>query len=180
MNNCINTKEPNKNAGMSSNKVEDPSITYKKGKEVGINDGNKIRTDGRTLNNYLLEHGLGLGKIRKEINKYKKPSFGLPTIWNEFIEYVKLENTIHRNTKIDDLIKKIENDNGNDYKPYPGIIRAVISSIDDEGVDEEKLNSLCKEYISMPMLYQMYESILSFADEEEEKLLNEEKLEEKN
>ena len=44
---------------------------------------------------------------------------------------------------------------------------------------EEKLNSLCKEYINMPMLYQMYESILSFADEEEEKLLNEEKLEEK-
>ena len=44
---------------------------------------------------------------------------------------------------------------------------------------EEKLNSLCKEYISMPMLYQMYECILSFADEEEEKLLNEEKLEEK-
>ena len=44
---------------------------------------------------------------------------------------------------------------------------------------EEKLNTLCKEYISMPMLYQMYESILSFADEEEEKLLNEEKLEEK-
>ena len=44
---------------------------------------------------------------------------------------------------------------------------------------EEKLSSLCKEYLSMPMLYQMYESILSFADEEEEKLLNEEKLEEK-
>ena len=44
---------------------------------------------------------------------------------------------------------------------------------------EEKLNSLCKEYINMPMLYQMYECILSFADEEEEKLLNEEKLEEK-
>ena len=44
---------------------------------------------------------------------------------------------------------------------------------------EEKLSSLCKEYLSMPMLYQMYECILSFADEEEEKLLNEEKLEEK-
>ena len=44
---------------------------------------------------------------------------------------------------------------------------------------EEKLTNLCKEYLSMPMLYQMYESILSFADEEEEKLLNEEKLEEK-
>ena len=44
---------------------------------------------------------------------------------------------------------------------------------------EEKLNSLVKEYINMPMLYQMYECILSFADEEEEKLLNEEKQEEK-
>ena len=43
---------------------------------------------------------------------------------------------------------------------------------------EEKLNSICKEYISMPMLYQMYECILSFADEEEEKLINEEKQEE--
>ena len=42
---------------------------------------------------------------------------------------------------------------------------------------EEKLNSICKEYISMPMLYQMYESVLSFADEEEEKLINEEKQE---
>ena len=43
----------------------------------------------------------------------------------------------------------------------------------------EKLISLCKEYINMPMLYQMYECILSFADEEEEKLLNEAKQEEK-
>ena len=63
MNNCINTKEPNKNAGMSSNKIDEPSITYRKGKTVGINNANKIRTDGRTLNNYLLEYGLGLGKI---------------------------------------------------------------------------------------------------------------------
>ena len=37
---------------------------------------------------------------------------------------------------------------------------------------ESKLSSLCQEYINMPMLYQMYECILSFADEEEEKLLN--------
>ena len=37
---------------------------------------------------------------------------------------------------------------------------------------EEKLNSLIKEYINMPMLYQMYECVLSFVDEEEEKLLN--------
>ena len=40
---------------------------------------------------------------------------------------------------------------------------------------ESKLSSLCQEYINMPMLYQMYECILSFADEEEEKLFKEEK-----
>ena len=40
---------------------------------------------------------------------------------------------------------------------------------------ESKLSSLCTEYINMPMLYQMYEFILSYADEEEEKLLKEEK-----
>ena len=40
---------------------------------------------------------------------------------------------------------------------------------------ESKLSALCKEYINMPMIYQMYECILSYADEEENKLLNEEK-----
>ena len=44
---------------------------------------------------------------------------------------------------------------------------------------ESKLSSLCEEYINMPMLYQMYECILSYADEEEEKLLKEEKEEQK-
>ena len=40
---------------------------------------------------------------------------------------------------------------------------------------ESKLRSLCKEYINMPMLYQMYECILTFANEEEEKLQSAEK-----
>ena len=44
---------------------------------------------------------------------------------------------------------------------------------------ESKLNSLCEEYINMPMIYQMYECVLSFADEEEEKLVKEEKEEQK-
>ena len=42
---------------------------------------------------------------------------------------------------------------------------------------ESKLSSLCTEYINMPMMYQMYECILTYADEEEEKLLKEEKAE---
>ena len=44
---------------------------------------------------------------------------------------------------------------------------------------ESKLNALCEEYINMPMMYQMYECVLSFADEEEEKLIKEEKEEQK-
>ena len=141
MNNCINTKEPNKNAGMSSNKIDEPSITYRKGKTVGINNANKIRTDGRTLNNYLLEYGLGLGKIRKEINKNKKPNFGLPTMWDEFIENLKSENVKLTYSEIEEMINKIKEDNEIFYKPYPGIIRAVILSIDDNEY-EEKLSSL--------------------------------------
>ena len=42
---------------------------------------------------------------------------------------------------------------------------------------ETKLSALCTEYISMPMMYQMYECILAYADEEEEKLIKEEKAE---
>ena len=38
---------------------------------------------------------------------------------------------------------------------------------------ETKLSALCTEYISMPMMYQMYECILAYADEEEEKLMKE-------
>ena len=154
MNNCINTEEPNKNAGMSSKKVEEPSITYRKGKGVGINNANKIRTDGRTLNNYLLEYGLGLGKIRKIINKYEKPTFGLPTMWNEFIEMLQIEKIKHSNNEIEEMINKIKDDNGINYKPYPGIIRAVISSIDNANKDEKKLSSLSEllSYFEYPIL----------------------------
>ena len=154
MNNCINTAEPNKNAGMSSKKVEEPSITYRKGKGVGINNANKIRTDGRTLNNYLLEYGLGLGKIRKIINKYEKPTFGLPTMWNEFIEMLQIEKIKHSNNEIEEMINKIKDDNGINYKPYPGIIRAVISSIDNANKDEKKLSSLSEllSYFEYPIL----------------------------
>ena len=35
------------------------------------------------------------------------------------------------------------------------------------------LSSLCQEYINMPMLYQMYEYLLTFANEEEEKIIKE-------
>ena len=42
---------------------------------------------------------------------------------------------------------------------------------------KEKLLSLCNEYLSMPMIYQMYEFILTYVDEEEQKILNEEKAE---
>lgn len=35
----------------------------------------------------------------------------------------------------------------------------------------DKINSLCNDQIGMPMMYQMYESVLTYADEQEEKLI---------
>ena len=37
----------------------------------------------------------------------------------------------------------------------------------------EKLKQICNEYIGMPVMYQLYETILSFADDEEQLLINE-------
>ena len=158
MNDCINTKEVNVNAGISSKKIDDPSITIRKGETVGINNGNKIRNDGRTLNNYLLNNGLGLGKTRKVINKKEKPNFNLPTNWEEFINIAKTSNLMIPD--IEEIIKKIEEDNGISYKPYPGVIRAVISSMKSE-------NEIYDNQLSL-LLYHFENSPSSFEDIEGE------------
>ena len=158
MNDCINTKEVNVNAGISSKKIDDPSITIRKGETVGINNGNKIRNDGRTLNNYLLNNGLGLGKTRKVINKKEKPNFNLPTVLEEFINIAKTSNLMIPD--IEEIIKKIEEDNGISYKPYPGVIRAVISSMKSE-------NEIYDNQLSL-LLYHFENSPSSFEDIEGE------------
>ncbi len=155
MNDCINTKEVNLNAGISSKKIDDPSITIRKGETVGINNGNKIRNDGRTLNNYLLYNGLGLGKTRKVINKKEKPNFNLPTGLEEFINIAKTSNLMIPD--IEEIIKKIEEDNGISYKPYPGIIRAVISSIRNDEIYEDKLSLLLYHFENHPSSFENIE-----------------------
>ena len=155
MNDCINTKEANLNAGISSKKIDDPSITIRKGETVGINNGNKIRNDGRTLNNYLLYNGLGLGKTRKVINKKEKPNFNLPTVLEEFINIAKTSNLMIPD--IEEIIKKIEEDNGISYKPYPGIIRAVISSIRNDEIYEDQLSLLLYHFENSPSSFENIE-----------------------
>ena len=155
MNDCINTKEANLNAGISSKKIDDPSITIRKGETVGINNGNKIRNDGRTLNNYLLINGLGLGKTRKVINKKEKPNIYLPTYWEDFINIVKTSNLMIPD--IEEIIKKIEEDNGISYKPYPGIIRAVISSIRNDEIYEDQLSLLLYHFENSPSSFENIE-----------------------
>ena len=41
----------------------------------------------------------------------------------------------------------------------------------------EKLKQICIEYIGMPVMYQLYETILSFAEDEEQLLINEKLIE---
>ena len=63
---------------------------------------------------------------------------------------------------------------------YPGKqptfeLNEINNYLDSSKIEDLKsnLSSLCEEYINMPMLYQMYEYILTFANEEEEKIIKE-------
>ena len=60
-------------------------------------------------------------------------------------------------------------------------LKEINNYLDPSKIEELKsnLSSLCQEYINMPMLYQMYEYILNFANEEEEKIIKEKNNKEK-
>ena len=54
-------------------------------------------------------------------------------------------------------------------------LKEINNCLDPSKIEDLKsnLSSLCQEYINMPMLYQMYEYLLTFANEEEEKIIKE-------
>ena len=63
---------------------------------------------------------------------------------------------------------------------YPGKqptfeLKEINNYLDPSKIEDLKsnLSSLCQEYINMPMLYQMYEFLLNFANEEEKKIIKE-------
>ena len=65
MDKCRDYDNPNNNAGNSSDVYDNPSIAYRKNdKQKGINNGNLVRSDQKTFNGYLLDHGFNFGKAK--------------------------------------------------------------------------------------------------------------------
>jgi hypothetical protein len=80
---CGNFEENNPDAGKSSNTVNRTEKT-KNGNKVGVNVNENIRDDRKTLNNYDLNYGFGLGKILKKIEKTDEPyRFNILNGWEE-------------------------------------------------------------------------------------------------
>ena len=119
MDDCRDYDNPNNNAGNSSNIYDNPSIAYRKNdKQKGINNGNLVRSDQKTFNGYLLNHGFNLGKAT--YNNY----YSISSEYNPLIENVQKDFsdiTIFSDIKNQSL----------DYKPFSGLIENYIDILFD-------------------------------------------------
>ena len=118
MDDCKDYDNPNNNAGNSSDVYDNPSIEYRKNdKQKGINNGNLVRSDQKTFNGYLLNHGFNLGKATYN-NNYRISS-----------EY----NTLIENVLNDFSDINVHNIIGNikDYKPFSGLVENYIDILFD-------------------------------------------------
>lgn len=86
-----NAHRVNINSGQSSKDYQKPFINYRDNEMVGINNGEGIRTDKKTQNNYLLNNGYGFGNGNNnvQLNYYYKPIIPLPKKWEERINKFK-------------------------------------------------------------------------------------------
>ena len=124
MDGCKDYDNPNNNAGNSSDVYDNPSIEYRKNdKQKGINNGNLVRSDQKTFNGYLLNHGFNLGKATYNNNYYT-----ISSEYNTLIENVLNDfsdnNNVH-NTDVHTIIGNIK-DQLFDYKPFSGLVENYI------------------------------------------------------
>ena len=126
MDDCKDYDNPNNNAGNSSDVYDNPSIEYRKNdKQKGINNGNLVRSDQKTFNGYLLNHGFNLGKATYN-NKYT-----ISSEYNTLIENVL--NDFSNNNNFRTVIGIIGNikDQLFDYKPFSGLVENYIDILFD-------------------------------------------------
>ena len=122
MDDCKDYDNPNNNAGNSSDVYDNPSIEYRKNdKQKGINNGNLVRSDQKTFNGYLLNHGFNLGKATYNNNYYT-----ISSEYNTLIENVL--NDFSDNKYVQTVIGIIGNikDQLFDYKPFSGLVENYI------------------------------------------------------
>ena len=118
MDDCKDYDNPNNNAGNSSDVYDNPSIEYRKNdKQKGINNGNLVRSDQKTFNGYLLNHGFNLGKATYNNN------YPISSEYNTLIENVL--NDFSDNTDVHPIIGNIK-DQLFDYKPFSGLVENYI------------------------------------------------------
>ena len=122
MDGCKDYDNPNNNAGNSSDVYDNPSIEYRKNdKQKGINNGNLVRSDQKTFNGYLLNHGFNLGKATYN-NNYR-----ISSEYNTLIENVLndfSDNGVR--TIIGDIKEQLL-----DYKPFSGLVENYIDILFD-------------------------------------------------
>ena len=127
MDDCKDYDNPNNNAGNSSDVYDNPSIEYRKNdKQKGINNGNLVRSDQKTFNGYLLNHGFNLGKATYNNNYYT-----ISSEYNTLIENVL--NDFSDNKYVQTVIGIIGNikDQLFDYKPFSGLVENYIDILFD-------------------------------------------------
>ena len=120
MDKCRDYDNPNNNAGNSSDVYDNPSIAYRKNdKQKGINNGNLVRSDQKTFNGYLLDHGFNFGKAKYNniYSVYNKYSDIINEVETDFTNSGKLE-------EVQEIITKIK---ASTSIPYSGLIADIIT-----------------------------------------------------
>ena len=120
MDKCRDYDNPNNNAGNSSDVYDNPSIAYRKNdKQKGINNGNLVRSDQKTFNGYLLDHGFNFGKA-----KYNN-IYSVYNKYSDIINEVETDFTSSRNLLgVQGIITKIK---ASTSIPYSGLIADIIT-----------------------------------------------------
>ena len=130
---CSNEDEINEYAGNSSNKVPYDEI-FKGDNKIGVNVYDNVRYDSKTLNNYFLNYGFGLGttfkKIDKTDNNYR---FNISNLWenefNKIIKEIDEINTIDIENEFEDLLNFLKNEiSSYEYIPFVNLARYIIDT----------------------------------------------------
>lgn len=121
MDKCRDYDNPNNNAGNSSDVYDNPSIAYRKNdKQKGINNGNLVRSDQKTFNGYLLDHGFNFGKA-----KYNN-IYSVYNKYSDIINEVETDFTSSINkVGVQRIITKIK---ASTSIPYSGLIVTILVS----------------------------------------------------
>ena len=120
MDKCRDYDNPNNNAGNSSDVYDNPSIAYRKNdKQKGINNGNLVRSDQKTFNGYLLDHGFNFGKA-----KYNN----IYSVYNKYSDIInEVETDFTNSGKLEKVQEIITNIKASTSIPYSGLIADIIT-----------------------------------------------------